>query len=121
MMLTLSDITNLFQDIIKLVKAGATIEAQGKIIELREGMMNIQEENLALRTEVQSLKQKLLEIEKSSLPNCPRCGKPAFSLKRSEPDQIMHPVGMFRRLYECNECGFSENRLEDSSCKKSGG
>lgn len=101
-----------FQDVIKLIKAGATLEAQEKIVELRESMMNLQEDNLALRAEVQDLKEQLAELSQTSLPNCPRCGKPAFSLKQSEEDAFMGAAGMFRRLYECTECGLSENRLE---------
>lgn len=101
-----------FQDVIKLIKAGATLEAQEKVVDLREAMMNLQEENLSLRSEVQSLKEKLAELSQSSLPNCPRCGKPSFSLKESKEDAMMGAVGMFRRLYECTECGLSENRLE---------
>jgi len=104
-----------FQDLLKLIKAGATLEAQEKIVELREAMMNLQEENLALRAEVQSLKEQLSELLESSLPNCPRCGKPAFSLKESKEDALMGAAGMFRRLYECTQCGFLENRLERGS------
>ena len=106
-----------FQDVIKLLKAGATLVAQEKIVELREEMANLRDENLALRSEVQSLKEELAELTQSSLPNCPRCGKPSFSLKESNEDSMMGAVGMFRRLYECTECRFSENRLEKGSSK----
>ena len=104
-----------FQDVIKLLKAGATLEAQEKIIELREATMNLRDENVALRSELQSLKERLAELSQSTLPSCPRCGKPVFALKDSKEDDMMGSVGMFRRLYECVECGFSENRLEKGS------
>lgn len=103
------------QDIIKLVKAGATIDAQEKIMELRQGVMDLQEENLSLRTQVQELQAKVQELLRPSLPRCPRCGKASFSLKKSEEDPLMGDLGAFRRLYECIECGFSENRLEKGS------
>lgn len=104
-----------FQDVINLIKAGATLEAQEKIVELRQAMMDVQEENLSLREEVLSLTTKLKELSQSSLPNCPRCGKPTWSLKDSKKDALMGDVGMFRRLYECTACGLSEDRLEKGS------
>ncbi len=107
--------TPTFQDLLKLLKAGTTLEAQERIVELREEIMNLREENLTLRSEVKSLRDRLASLAQSSLPNCPRCGKPAFSLKESNEDCLMGAVGMFRRLYECTECGFRENRLENGS------
>ena len=84
-------------------------------MELRQAMIDLQEENLALREEVQSLKAELEALSQSSLPNCPRCGKPTWALKESKEDKLMGPAGMFRRLYECTSCGLSENRLEKGS------
>jgi len=52
-----------FQDILKLIKAGSTIEAQEKIMQLRIEVMGIQEENLALKSEVQELKAKIVLLE----------------------------------------------------------
>lgn len=110
------------QDIVKLIKAGATIEAQEKVMELRQALMDAQDEALQLRVEIQKLRDdnqrletRVRELQAPSLPRCPRCGKPAFALKRSQPDNVMGAVGMFRRLYECGECGFSEDRLEEGT------
>lgn len=100
------------QDIAKLIKAGATLELQEKIVDLRQAMIEVQEQNIALRHEVEALKKQLAELSQSSLPNCPRCGNPAFSLQESKKDRHMGVVGMFRRLYVCRECKFSEDRLE---------
>jgi hypothetical protein len=44
-----------YKDIIDLVKKGMTIEAQEKIMELREAAMELQEENLKLRDKIQQL------------------------------------------------------------------
>jgi hypothetical protein len=46
-----------YRDIIDLVKAGATIEAQEKIMELRLAALALQEENIALREENRRLKE----------------------------------------------------------------
>jgi Zn finger protein HypA/HybF involved in hydrogenase expression len=107
-------------DIIKLIKSGATIEAQEKIIELRQALMDCQEENLSLRQQVQDLRSQVESLSKPSLPRCPRCGKPTFALKESKPDDMMGAVGMFRRKYECTECGLTEDRLEGSDPSSSG-
>jgi predicted RNA-binding Zn-ribbon protein involved in translation (DUF1610 family) len=99
-------------EIIKLIKTGATIEAQEKIMELRQALMDAQEETLRLRGQVQTLESKLKQLEGPSLPRCPKCGKPAWSLKSTAPDPIFGPLGGMRRKYECGECGFVEDALE---------
>jgi len=48
-----------YKEIVDLVKKGATIEAQEKIMELREAAISLQEENLNLREELRELKAKL--------------------------------------------------------------
>jgi len=106
------------KEIWELVKAGATIEAQEKVMELRQAVMDLQETNIDLREELQSLKAELQATKAvldntPLLPRCPRCGKRSWSLKESKEDTLMGEVGMFRRLYECGECGLSENRLEE--------
>jgi hypothetical protein len=47
-----------YRDIVDLLKKGATIEAQEKIMELRESALALQEENLSLR-------QKVIDLEES--------------------------------------------------------
>jgi hypothetical protein len=41
-----------YKDIIELVKTGATIEAQEKIMELRQSALDGQEENRAISTDI---------------------------------------------------------------------
>ena len=48
-----------YKDIVELIKKGATVEAQEKIMELREGALELQEENTALKTQVRELEEKL--------------------------------------------------------------
>ena len=108
------------KEIWELVKAGATIEAQELVMELRQAVMDLQETNIALRQEIQSLKAEIQATEAAIddtplLPRCPRCGKRSWSLKETKEDALMGEIGMFRRLYECGECGLSENRLEKGS------
>ncbi|HEY5913485.1 MAG TPA: hypothetical protein VJA21_23095 [Verrucomicrobiae bacterium] len=44
-----------YKDIANLIKTGLTIEAQEKIMELRQGALALQEENLKLRERISSL------------------------------------------------------------------
>lgn len=48
-----------YKDIIELLKKGATIEAQEKIMELREGALALQEENIQLRERIKELENEL--------------------------------------------------------------
>ena len=48
-----------YKDIAELLKKGLTIEAQEKIMELRTGALEIQEENLKLRERVKKLESEL--------------------------------------------------------------
>ena len=52
------------QDIVDLIKKGATMEAQEKIMELREGAMRLQEENLEFKKQLEDLQQEV-NIKKS--------------------------------------------------------
>ncbi|MGX1923939.1 hypothetical protein ACUALS_01715 [Vibrio sp. NH-7] len=48
-----------YKDIAELVKKGATVEAQEKIMELREAALSLQEENLDLKEKVVQLEKEL--------------------------------------------------------------
>jgi hypothetical protein len=48
-----------YKDIVDLLKKGSTIEAQEKIMELREGALALQEENLNLKGRIQELETDL--------------------------------------------------------------
>lgn len=50
-----------YKDISDLIKKGATIEAQEKIMELREATIALQEENFTLKSKIRELEQ-VLEI-----------------------------------------------------------
>jgi len=48
-----------YQDIVELLKKGATIEAQEKIMELREAALEFQNENLSLKDKIRGLEEAL--------------------------------------------------------------
>ena len=50
-----------YKDIVDLMKKGATVEAQEKIMELREGALELQEENFDLKEQVRTLEKALSE------------------------------------------------------------
>jgi len=48
-----------YSNIVDLIKKGATIEAQEKIMELRETALELQEDNIALKERIKELEQQL--------------------------------------------------------------
>jgi len=48
-----------YKDIVDLIKKGSTIEAQEKIMELREAAIQLQEENLELRQQAKALEEQI--------------------------------------------------------------
>ena len=100
-----------YKDIVDLLKKGATIEAQEKIIELREAAMDLQEENIGLKSQIFELQGKVQKLESFEGEPCPKCRKPAWVVESSVPDPQFGNLGAIRRNYECTECGFSESQL----------
>ena len=77
-----------YKDIVDLLKKGATVEAQERIMELREAVIKLQDENFELRQQVRQLEEELKikgqlkfeetvywlhEHEEKTGPFCPRC------------------------------------------------
>ena len=77
-----------YKDIVDLIKKGATVEAQERIMELREAVIELKDENSSLHQRVQPLKEELrikgqlkfektvywlLEDEGKTGPFCQRC------------------------------------------------
>jgi hypothetical protein len=56
-----------YKEIVGLLKTGFTIEAQEKIMELREAAMELQEENLSLREKVSILEAQLKKAKELEL------------------------------------------------------
>lgn len=59
-----------YKDIVDLLKKGSTLEAQEKIMELREGALALQEENLNLREKIKELEE-LLNQKKNLIWEAP--------------------------------------------------
>ncbi len=55
-----------YGDIVELIKKGATLEAQEKIMELRDGALDLQEQNLAATRARSRARSKCLERNKLS-------------------------------------------------------
>jgi hypothetical protein len=101
------DISNI-KEIFKLIKKGATLESQQKIIELEGIVIDLKKENL-------SLKQQIELSEKGE--RCPKCRKGYWNLVESKPHPTFGEVGVLERKYKCSECGFTENQIFDPDAK----
>lgn len=100
-----------YKDIFELLKAGATIEAQERIMELRQAALSIQEDNTQLRNRVLELEARVKELESADGEPCPRCRKKSWVVEMSEPDPTFGRLGGVRRTYKCTECGLSESTI----------
>ena len=103
-----------YKDIVDLLKKGATLEAQEKIMELREAALELQEENIGLKNQILELQEKVRKLESFEGEPCPKCRKPAWVVESSAPDLQFGSLGGIRRNYKCTECGFSESPLMTS-------
>ena len=100
-----------YKDIIDLIKKGSTIEAQEKIMELREAAIQLQDENQVLRDKIHLLEKELeinakLEWEKPYYwlvdgqekdgPYCQLCFDKEHNLIRLQGGQ--------RGMWHCHSC-----------------
>ena len=102
-----------YKDIIKLIKTGATIEAQEKIMELRVAALELQEDNLRLREHIKTLENKLVFAgsmsfkkpfyyrEGDAAPFCPVCWE-----KSNTAIHLHGPEGA-NEYYNCSVCKYS--------------
>lgn len=100
-----------YKDIIDLVKTGATIEAQEKIMELRTSALDAQEENIRLRNRISELEARIKTLESLEGEPCPRCRKRTWVVETSQPDPTFGDLGGVRRTYKCSECGLIESAI----------
>ena len=100
-----------YKDNFELVKTGATIEAQEKIMELRQAAMDAQEENIGLRRRVLDLEERVRELESLDGEQCPRCRKRTWIVEDSKKDRKFGNLGAIRREYRCTECDLTESVL----------
>jgi len=100
-----------YKDIVDLIKKGSTIEAQKKIMELREGALALQEENLELKSKIKELEEKLAKkeevvweqpfywVNKGDLKDGPFCQKCYDS-----EDKLIRLQTMESGAWRCNSC-----------------
>jgi hypothetical protein len=104
-------------DVVELIKKGSTIEAQERIMDLRAAALDLQQENLSLREQVQALEAQLRLREdfqwdgvvywakeqdgKRDGPFCPRCKDGNSKLARL----FKLDRGQGRYLWACSVCG----------------
>jgi hypothetical protein len=103
-----------YSEIVSLIKKGATIEAQEKIMTLREACVALQDENHAMRDKQKVLEEALrfkeaLEyrspfyyVKDDATPFCPRCWEKDKTAIHLSPERIVHAV----RVRPCPECKF---------------
>jgi regulator of replication initiation timing len=113
----IQNIKEVFELIIELIKKGATLEAQKKIMELEGVVISLQEENFNLRRENLSLRQQLELSEKGE--SCPKCRKGTWNLVGNEPHKIFGDMGVLERTFKCSECGYTEKKQYDTFESKS--
>ena len=100
-----------YKDIVDLLKKGSTIEAQEKIMSLREGALDLQEENQDLKEQIKKLQSEmslknsvvydnscywLEDNEGRDGPFCQRC----FDVDK----MLVRLQGGNNELWECKEC-----------------
>jgi hypothetical protein len=83
---------------------------QGKLIDVQQQALALQDENQSLREEVRKLKAKLEETVQAA--PCPKCLRKTYLVESSAPDRIFGRVGGSRRVYKCSSCGFTESKIE---------
>jgi hypothetical protein len=106
-------------DIIELLKKGSLSEAQQKVVELREGALELQEENIGLRERIKEL-EGILDVRESLEWN-----QPYYWLRRGQRregpfcQQCYDSTGKLIRLqgdgkgwWECKTC---KNNFTDKS------
>ena len=98
-----------YKEIVELIKAGATIEAQEKIMELRQAALDIQEQNIQLRNRILELESRVRELESDAGEPCPRCRQKTWVVESSTPDRQFGKLGHVQRTYKCSKCGFTES------------
>lgn len=101
-----------YQDIVELLKKGSTLEAQEKIMELREAVIELQDENADLKRNVKELEEKLrfrssltfrspfYFAERDEVPYCPKCWE-----ADKKAIHLLPPVNVVAGMrYDCAQC-----------------
>lgn len=101
-----------YSEIIDLIKKGSTIEAQEKIMELREAVIELQEQNSEQKRRIDQLEEQLafkatLRFDSpfyfadgDSVPYCPKCWEAdQKTMHLPPPNEVMSGT-----RYDCPQC-----------------
>jgi len=89
--------------------SGEVANVQGRLIDVQQQALALQNENQDLRDEIRQLKAKLDDTVEAE--PCPRCHRKGWHVESSKIDRDFGAAGISRRLYTCNFCEFSEEKL----------
>ncbi len=97
-----------FKEIGELLKKGATVPAQEKIMELREKVLKLQEENIGLKKRINEVEEQLkiskkmifkklfYYVENDDVPFCPNCWE--------DQKKAIHLHNIAVGVYQCFNC-----------------
>lgn len=109
-----------YKDIIELMKKGSTIEAQEQIMTLREGALELQEENQELRSKIREIETQLKasvdwgeEKQRYILVNPWHGPAQVYALKKDNSEsEVAH--------YLCTNCFSNEKKVILTPSKRNG-
>lgn len=77
--------------------------AQGRLIDVQQQTLSVQDENQRLRNEITQLKAQLADTGQAE--PCPSCHKRAWRVVSTSPDPTFAALGVSRRVYKCDSAG----------------
>jgi hypothetical protein len=91
-------------------------DALASLFELREKLFELQQENHGLRGEV--LSQKALINKLTNGDPCPKCHTGRWSIESSGGHPMPGDMGAIQRVYKCDDCGYTENKILGSGVSR---
>ena len=82
---------------------------QGRLIDVQQQALALQNEKQDLLDEIKQLKAKLAETVDAE--PCPSCHRKGWHVESSRPDPVFGRLGGSRRIYRCHFCGFTESKI----------
>ena len=82
---------------------------QGRLIDVRQQALTLQNEKQDLLDEIKQLNAKLAETVDAE--PCPSCHRKGWHVESSCPDPEFGELGVSRRIYKWHFCGFTESKM----------
>lgn len=82
---------------------------QGRLIDVQQRALSLQNENQDLRDQIGRLNVKLAETVEAD--PCPSCRKKGWHVESTAPADEFAILGVSRRFYKCSFCGFTEPKF----------